>query len=103
MGEQLREQRFVQLVRLGLVDSGLRRAAHGADTQVVELSGLSREVADLIPKAVATGQLSGGHRDELGPARHLAQPATRMMLVCQRLKLMSLPAACLSRQAGRSG
>ena len=53
-GEQLRAQRLIQLVRLGLVDSGQGRAAHGADTEVVELPGLSREVADPIPKAVAT-------------------------------------------------
>ena len=77
-------------------DSGQGRSAHGADTEVVELSGLSREVADYISEAVATGELSGGHGHKLSPARHLAQPATRMMLVCQRLKLMSL-----SAQAGR--
>ena len=56
---------------------------------MVELSGLSREVTDHIPNAVATGQLSGGHGDELSSARHLAQFATRMMLIGQRLKLMS--------------
>ena len=43
-------------------------------------------------QAGATVQLSGGHGDELSPARHLAQSATRMMLVYQRLKLMSLSA-----------
>ena len=53
-GESLRAQCFIQLVRLRLVDSGQGRSAHGADTQVVELSGLSREVTDPIPKAVAT-------------------------------------------------
>ena len=63
---------------------------------MIELSGLSGEVADRIPKTVAIGQLSSGHGNELSPARHLAQSATRMMLVCQRLKLMSL-----SAQAGR--
>ena len=37
----------------------------------------------------AKARLSGGHGDKLSPARHLAQPATRMMLFGQRLKLMS--------------
>ena len=71
--------------------------------QIVRLSGLSREVADHIPKAVlpicsgrqqagATGQLSGGHGHKLSPVRHLAQPATRMILMGQRLNLMPLPA-----------
>ena len=42
--------------------------SHGA----AALAGLSREVADHIPKAVATGQLSGGHGNELSPAHHFA-------------------------------
>ena len=87
--EQLREQRLIQLVKLRGVDPGQGRPAHGVDTQVVELSGLGSHITDPIPKAVATGQLSGGHGHKLGPARHLAQPATRMILMGQRLKLMS--------------
>ena len=54
LAEIIGEQRFVQLIRLRLVDSGQGRSAHGADTRVIELSGLSRAVADHIPKAVAT-------------------------------------------------
>ena len=87
--EQLRKQRFVQLVRLRGVDSGQGRPTHGVDTEVVELSNLGREVAGHIPKAVATGQLSGGHGHKLSPARHLAQPSTSMILMGQRLKLMT--------------
>ena len=88
-GEQLREQRLIQLVRLRRVDPGQGRPAHSIHAQVIELPRLSGYIAGHIPKAVATGQLSGGHGDKLNPARHLAQSATRMMMVCQRLKLMS--------------
>ena len=40
-------------------------------------------------EAVATGELSRCHGDELSPASHLAQCATRMVLIGQRLELMS--------------
>ena len=51
----------------------------------------SRQVASRTAphKTRAIGQLSGGHGGELVPMRHLAQPATSMVLVCQRLQLMS--------------
>ncbi len=51
LGEEFSGQLFVQRVGLLFVNPGQGRAAHGGDSQVVELGSLGREVADDIAQA----------------------------------------------------
>ena len=89
VGLAVGEQGFVQLLRLGFVALGQRGFADRTDAQVVELSGLGGHTVDNTPKAAVTWQLSSCYADELRPASRFAQFAARMMLVGQRLKIMS--------------
>ena len=105
-GESLREQHLIQLVRLRGIDSGQGRPAHSTHAQGVALSGLSREVAGHIPKAVLPAAGRCDRTTERWPwpqtessasscavcDQTVAELAEAMMLIGQRLKLMSLPA-----------
>ena len=83
------KQGFVELARLGFAAPGQRGFAERTDAQVVELSGLGGHTAGNTSKAAVAWQLSSCYADELSPASYFAQFAARMMLVGQRLKIMS--------------
>lgn len=83
------KQLLIQGMRLNFVDSGQRGAAHLSAAQMVELTDLDGKIGNNIAQAGTTGQLPQAERNELRPARHLAQFLPLMVPFCKSFKFMS--------------
>lgn len=87
--QQFVKQRFVQRMRLLLVEPRQGTARDRAGAQMVKLGRLRREAGDDVAQAAAPGQLRQAQRHELRPARAPAQLLALVVAVRQGLEFMS--------------
>ena len=87
--QQTAEQRFVEGVGLLGVHPRERRAADRWHAQVIELGGLSAQIAHDVAQALPAGQLAQAEGDELRPAAHDAQALPALMVARLGVEFMS--------------